>query len=428
LLILSLVLLIVLFVLGVPIGFSMLVSSSVFLHSERFDMLVIPQYMYDGINMFSLLAVPGFIFLGELMSRCGMTERLTGLAMSIIGHIRGGLGHVTVMAGMLMAGISGSAVADSAALGSVLVPFMKKNGYPPEFAAIVVATAGTLGPIIPPSIGMVILGSMANISVGRLFLGGAIPGILMGLYSMIAIYIIARKRDYGRMAIKFSLKGILRTVIDSSLALFIPILIIGGILMGVFTPTETSIVAVLFVLIVGVFVYRTLSLSAIFEALKTSVYSVGAIFFILAAARVIGWVLAIEQFDVLFGNTLRNITSNPTLVLFLISGSFIVLGCFVETLALLILFSPFLFPIVTGFGVDPIHFGIVFMLSLVIGLITPPVGLCMYVACTVSDVSIEAFTKELLPFFIALITVLIMAILFPSLSTWLPYLLMPGAG
>jgi C4-dicarboxylate transporter DctM subunit len=381
--------------------------------------------MYDGINSFSLLAVPGFILLGELMTRCGMTERLTNLAMHLIGYVRGGLAHVTIMSGMLMAGVSGSSVADSAALGSVLVPFMKKNRYSAEFSAIVVAVAGTMGPIIPPSIGMVVLGSMANISVGRLFLGGAIPGIVMGLYSMVVVYLIARKRDYGKVDIEFDLRKVLRTIADSALALFTPVLIIGGILIGVFTPTETSIIAVLYVLVVGVFIYRTLTPKKILQGLRSSIYSVGSIFFILATAKVFGWILAVEQFDVLFGNTLRAVTSNPTLVLFLVSAFLLILGCFVETLALLILLSPFLFPIVTSYGIDPIHFGIVFMMCLVIGLITPPVGLCMYVACTISDVSIEAFSRELLPFFAALIAALIVVILFPPVATWLPYLLMP---
>jgi C4-dicarboxylate transporter DctM subunit len=203
------------------------------------------------------------------------------------------------------------------------------------------------------------------------------------------------------------------------------LLVIGGILLGIFTPTETSIVAIVYVLIIGKFIYKTLKLKLMLEALKTSVYSLGAIFFVLAAAKVFGWVLGVEQFDVLFGNTLKKISSNPILILFLISGFLILLGCFIESLALLILLSPFLFPIVIKFGIDPIHFGIVFMLSIVIGLITPPVGLCMYVACTVANVSIESFTKELLPFFIALVAVLIMVILFPSISIWLPYTLMP---
>jgi C4-dicarboxylate transporter DctM subunit len=416
------------FAVGMPIGFSMLFSSSFFIFFQKYNMTIIPQYMQGGVDSFPLLAVPGFLLVGDLMGRCGLTEKLTRLAMNMVGFIKGGLAHVAIMAGMFMAGISGSAVADTAALGSVLVPFMKKDRYSSEFAAMVVAIAGTMGPIIPPSIGMVVLGSMANISIGRLFLGGAVPGVLMGLYSMVVIYFIAKKRNYGRIEMKFSIKELLKAFLDAAFALFIPVLIVGGILLGVFTPTEASIVAVLFVAIIGMFVYRTLRISDIIKSLRDTVYSVGAVFFILAAASVFGWVLAIEQFDVLFGNLLKSITSNPTVILFLISAFILILGCFIETLSLLILLTPFIYPIVKSFGIDPIQFGIAFMLGLVIGLVTPPVGLCMYVACSISKVTIEGFSKELPLFFIALVVVLVMVILFPSVSTWLPNLLMPVKG
>lgn len=421
-------LLIASFAIGMPIGFSMLLSSSFFIYFQKFSLIIVPQYMQGGIDSFPLLAVPGFLMVGDLMGRCGLTERLTRLAMNIVGHIRGGLAHVAILAGMFMAGISGSAVADTAALGSILVPFMKKDRYSAEFAAVVVAVAGTMGPIIPPSIGMVILGSMANISIGRLFLGGATPGVLMGLYSMVVVYFVAKKRSYGKIEMKFSIRDLFKAFVDAVFALLIPFVIIGGILSGVFTPTEASIVAALLVIFIGGFIYRTLKFSDVIGSLKDTVYSVGAIFFILAAASVFGWVLAIEQFDVLFGNLLRTITSNPTVILFLITAFILILGCFIETLSLLILLTPFLYPIVKSYGIDPVHFGVVFMLGLVIGLLTPPVGLCMYVACSISKVTIEGFSKELPWFLIALVLVLVLIILFPPICTWLPNLLMPIKG
>lgn len=419
------VVLLVLFVLAVPIGISMLGSSLIFLITGGYKLLSIPQFMMDGINSFPLLAVPGFILMGELMTRCGMAERLINVAMIIVGRVNGGLAHVAIVGEMFISGISGSSVADSAAVGSVLLPSMNKRGYSPAFSAAVIATAGTMGPIIPPSIGMVVLGSMTNVSVGRLFLAGAIPGIIMGLYAMVVIYFVVRKRNYGKEEIGFTWREFFKRIEAALLALLAPVFIIGGILLGIVTPTEVSITGVVFVLLVGKFLYKTLPAKEIWESLRSTVYGTGSIFFILAAAKVFGWVLAVEQFDILFANSLRAISSNPTVTMFIISGFLLLLGCVVETLALIILLSPILFPVVISYGIDPIHFGMVFMMNMTIGLLTPPVGLCMFVSCSLANVTIDEFTKEVWPFLVAVVAALLVVIVYPPVSTWLPYLLMP---
>jgi len=421
-------LLLALILLGAPIAFSLLISAAVYVVCfSSLDPIIIPQKMQYGLNMFVLLAIPFFLMLGEIMGRAGITGRLVDLANALVGHVRGGMAHVNIVTSMLMAGIQGTAAADTAAVGSMLIPAMKRDKYPPNFAAAITAASSAIGPIIPPSLAMVIYGSMGNVSVGRLFLGGAIPGIILGSYLMIYSYFVAKHRNYGSSQSQegFSIKRLIHSLKAGFLPLMIPIIIIGGIVGGVFTPTESGAVATMVAIILGVFVYRRLGWKELVESARDTIYMMGSVLIIVAAAATFGWILSIEGAGDLLSDSLYRISKNPIVIMLVINALLLLLGCFIETVALLILLTPILLPVVVKVGYDPVHFGVIMVFNLTIGLTTPPLGLCIFIASGIAGISVKDFMREMFPLYIPLILGLLTTVFFPRVVMFLPNLLMP---
>ncbi len=413
-----------LFALGVPIAISMAVAGfSAIVISGTIPIQITAQRFVTGVDSFPLLAVPFFILAGALMSTGGITDRLVRLANTIVGHLTGGLGHVVVVTNMIMAGMSGSATADAAATGSVLIPAMIRSGFGRAFSAAVTASASTIGPIIPPSIPFVILGVLTNISVGRLFLGGAIPGILMGLYLMVVVYFVSKRRGYAKEQWA-SLEDLGRAFVQAIPALMLPIIIMWGILSGAVTPTEASVLAVLYALLAGFAIYRELTLTSLLKSLGEAALTTGVVMFIVAGSSLLSWVLAREQAGPLLVQWVRSMTINPYVVLLIINIILLILGCFFETLSLMILIVPLLFPLIRALGINEVHFGVVFVLNLMIGLITPPVGMCMFLSCTIAGIKVADFAREIPLFIVALVLVLFAITYIPGLVLFLPNLMM----
>lgn len=421
-------LLLALILIGLPIAFSLLISAAVYVICfSTLDPIIIPQKMQYGLNLFVLLAIPFFLMLGEVMGRAGITGRLVDLANAIVGHVRGGMAHVNIVTSMLMAGIQGTAAADTAAVGSMLIPAMKKDKYEPNFAAAITAASSAIGPIIPPSLAMVIYGSLGNVSVGRLFLGGAIPGFILGIYLMIYSYLVAKKRNYGSSHGQegFSIKRLGRSLKAGFLPLLIPIIIIGGIVGGVFTATESGAVATMVAIILGVFVYRRLGWKELVDSVRSTIYMMGSVLIIIAAAATFGWILSIEGAGDLLSESLYRISKNPILIMLIMNALLLILGCFIETVALLILLTPILLPVAVKVGYDPVHFGVIMVFNLTIGLTTPPLGLCIFIASGIAGISVKDFMREMFFLYVPLILGLLTTVFLPKLVMFLPNLLMP---
>lgn len=409
---------------GMPIAACMgLTALSAILLRGDIPLEVIAHRMVMGVDSFPLLAVPFFILAGSLMNTGGITDRLVRLANALVGHLTGGLGHVVVVTNMIMAGMSGSAVADAAGTGSVLIPAMIRNGFSPSFAAAVTASASTIGPIIPPSIPFVLYGILANVSIGQLFLGGAIPGVLMGMYLMSLIYVLSKRRGYhrGEKVPRNRLGAALKEGVP---ALLLPVIILWGIVGGVVTPTEAAAIAVLYALILGCVVYRELTPGSLARAFGEAAITTGIIMFILAAACVLAWILAREQAGPALVNMVTAMTTNAGTVLLLLNVTLLVVGCFLETLSVMILLVPVLLPLIKALGIDPVHFGVVFTLNLMIGLITPPVGMSMFISSSIAGIQVTEFAQEIYPFIGALLLVLVTISYFPETVLYLPRLLM----
>lgn len=418
------IILLTLFVLGLPVAIAMGITAlaAILLNGALpFEMLA--QRFVTGVDSFPLLAVPFFVLAGALMNTGGITLRLVNLATALVGRITGGMGHVAVVTNMVMAGMSGSAVADAAATGSVLIPSMERAGFSKSFAAALTAAASTIGPIIPPSIPFVMFGVLASVSIGELFLGGLIPGVMMGLYLMGAVYIISRKRGYakGQPVPASQLWSALK---DALLPLMLPVLIVGGIIAGVATPTEASVIAVLYALFLGTVVYRELNLASVAKIFAEAALVTSTIVFIVAAASLLGWILTFERAGATLTAAVTSISTNPYAVLLMLNIVLLILGCFLETLSLMIILVPVLMPLARTLGIDPVHFGVMFTLNLMIGLITPPVGMSMFIVCRIAKISIAEFAREIPIFVGALLLVLAMITAIPQLVTFLPRLLM----
>jgi C4-dicarboxylate transporter DctM subunit len=390
---------------------------------DEIPLEVIAQRFVTGVDSFPLLAVPFFILAGALMNTGGTTQRLVRLANVLVGRFTGGLGHVNVVSNMIMAGMSGSAAADAAGTGSVLIPAMARAGYSRPFAAALTAAASTIGPIIPPSIPFVVFGVLASVSIGRLFLGGAIPGLLMGLYLMAAVYIIARRRGYARGA-KPTGGEVWTAFRDALPALMLPAIIVWGIAGGVVTPTEASVLAVLYALFLGTVVYRELSWDSTFAIFGEAAMTTATVMFIVAASALLAWVLTREQAGPQLVRLVTSVSTDPFIVLLVLNVILLILGCFLETLSLMILLVPVLMPLIKTLGIDPVHFGVMFTLNLMIGLITPPVGMSMFITCRIAGIQVAEFAREIWPFVIALVGVLLVVTYFPSVVLFLPNLVM----
>lgn len=408
--------------LGVPVAFSLGLSSLLYLFVNDIPLTIIPQKMFGGLNSFVLLCIPGFILAGNLMNAGGITDRIINFANNFIGHIRGGLGLANVGSSMGFAGISGTALADVSSIGAILIPAMKKEGYGAGFSAAVTASSSTVGPIIPPSLPMIIVGTLASVSIGDLFLAGALPGILLGLGLMIPTYIISVKRNYPKGERK-SLKEIGKSFTGAFWALFMTVIILFGILGGYFTPTEASIIAVLYAFVVGIFIYKELPIKKIPSIMLDSMTSTASIMLLVGFANLFGWIMVSEQIPQLVASVILGISDNPIIVIILINLLLLFVGTFMETIAALVILFPVLLPVALEVGMDPVQFGVMMVLNLVIGLITPPVGVCLFVASQIGKVSIGKTTKELLPFLGVSLIILLLVAFVPQVTLFLPSLL-----
>ncbi len=409
-------------VIGLPVAVTLGFASFCYLIAADIPLVVMPQKMYAGIDVFVLLCIPGFILAGNLMNNGGITERIVRFADGLVGWVRGGLGLTNVAASMLFGGISGTAVADAASIGGVMIPGMKKAGYPADFSAAVTAASSTVGPIIPPSVPMIIVGALSGISVGQMFIAGALPGIILGVAMLITTYLIASRNKFPRQKWQgFAAVG--RSFLGAFWALAMSALIIVGMISGLMTPTETAVIACIYAVIVGVFFYRELPVKQIPRILVDSAVSSAAILVLVGFANVFGWILVSEQIPQMIAEAVLSVTTNKYLIILLINLLLLFVGMFMETIAaLIILFVPLL-TLAQGVGIDPLHFATFAVLNLMIGLTTPPVGVCLFVCANIAELPLSAVIKAIMPFIITNIIVLLLVSYVPEIATWLPGLL-----
>jgi len=422
-------LLVTLLLLGIPAGYSIGMVSIVAivikwgLPSLSFGLIA--QMLVYGINNFTILAIPLFILTGALMNTGGISRRIFDFADSLVGHIRGGLAHVNVLASFIFSGMSGAAAADVAGLGQIEIKAMEDAGYDKDFSCAVTGASATIGPIVPPSIPLVLYGVLACTSVTRLFIGGLIPGILMAITLMIHCSIIAKKRKYPKGE-QFRLNHLIKSFKRAFLPLLTPVIIIGGIWTGIFTPTEAAGVAALYAAVLGIFIYKEIKLKNLIFLFRNVAMTSVAILFILACAKIYNMALTRTQVPELVTNFLFSITENRLVMLLLLNLVLFIFGCFMSTAATLTLLVPLFAPLLPKFGIDLTHFGVVMVLNLMIGQLTPPFGIVLYVLMKVGNISFDKLVKALVPFYIPIFIVLVMIILFPSLVTFLPNLFFPG--
>jgi len=419
--------LVLLILVGFPIAVAMGLTSVGFFYGLGEPRMIgaMAQRMYSAVSSFPLLAIPFFILAGNLMNSGGMTDRMFGFARTLVGHMRGGLAHVSVLASMLFAGVSGAALAEAMGLGLIEIRAMKDGGFDKTFAGAVVASSSTIGPVIPPSIPLVIYGALAEVSVGKLFLGGVIPGVLMGVGIMVVIYLLSVKRGY-RAEPRATLAQVARSSIDAFLGLLAPGIIMGGILGGIFTPTEAAVAAVIYALAVGCLVYREITLRMLGKILWDTIDQTVRVMFIIAVAGMFGWLLIYIRAPQATVEALTSLTTSPVVILLIFNIILLVLGCFMEGIAIMLLTVPIFMPVLAKFGIDPVHFGVVMTLNLMIGLLPPPVGMVLYAVSTIAEVPVVRLARELVPFMFVLGAVLIVITYVPGLVTWLPTLVLGG--
>ncbi|SDJ39224.1 TRAP transporter large permease [Salipiger marinus] len=409
-------------ILGVPLSFTTGIAALLYFLISDQSLRTIAHQFFTSIDSFVLLAVPLFVMAGHVMAECRITDNIVNLANLLVGRMRGGLAQVNVVASMMFGGCSGSALADVAGLGSVLIPAMKKNGYSESFSAAVTVASSVQGPILPPSIPMVIFASVAQVSTGALLVGGAVPGILLGLAQMFVVWIIARKRGYRSSAGRYATREIVAICRSAIPALLMPVILMGGILSGIFTPTEAASVAVGYALLLGFLLYRNLSLSALVRIGARVARDSAAIFFLIGTAGIFGWILAVAQLPQEAAEWIRGASVDPLMILLLINVLLLVWGMFMDAAPALLILGPVLTPIATAAGVDPVHFGVIMVFNLMIGLMTPPYGLCLFAstAITSKETGIGAISREVLPFLAISIAVLMLITLVPELVLFLP--------
>ena len=411
-------------IIGVPIAITLGLSSLAYILVAGLPPAVMPQKIYAGMDVFVLLSIPGFILAGNLMNRGGITSRIIRFANALVGWIRGGLGLTNIGASMLFGGITGTAVADAASIGGVMIPGMKKAGYPSGFSAAVTAASSTVGPIIPPSVPMIIVGALSGISVGKMFLAGAVPGILMGVAMMVTAYLISVKKGFPKQSWQ-GFGEVIKSFGGAVWALAMTFFIVYGLLSGFSTPTETAIVASIYAFVVGAFIYRELPIKALPGILVDSAVSAAGILILVGFANVFGWILVSEHIPQSIAEGVLSITDNKYLVILLINIILLFVGMFMETIAaLIILFVPLL-SLATAVGIEPLHFATFAVLNLMIGLTTPPVGVCLFVCSNIARIPLQPVVLAILPFLLTNIVVLLAVSYIPSLATWLPSILAP---
>ncbi|MBT6776713.1 TRAP transporter large permease [bacterium] len=410
---------------GVPIAFSLGLSTTLYFIIFNKDLLqVVPQMLFAGMDSYTLIALPLFILMGQLMNESKITSRLIDYCLIFIGNIRGGLGIVNVISSMLFGGISGSSVSDTASIGSILIPEMKKRGYPEEYAAGLTVASSTMGMIIPPSIPMVLYAVTAQQSVGRLFLGGVFPGIMVGVFQLLITIVISNKNSFPRENITVSFDTILKMTLKNSYILFMPFFVVGSVILGVATPTESAALGVFYALIIGLFLIKSLNLKRIVKALKSAVLTSSKIMIIIAFSKIFIWVLAFERVPDELSETISSLGLNSTSMLLLFVVIILISGTFIDVSPAILLFTPVFLPSIIQLGVSPILFGVVLVIGLAVGACTPPVGNCLNVCAIITGLSIGKIFKGAAPFLIANIVTLIIIVLFPNIVTWLPEAIM----
>ncbi|MFC0524598.1 TRAP transporter large permease [Pontibacillus salicampi] len=413
--------------LGVPIAISLGLSAIfTILFATDFSLTIVAQRAFTSLDSFPLLAIPFFMLAGILMGKGGVSKKLLDLASSLVGFLVGGLAMVTVVSCMFFSAISGSGPATVAAIGSFMIPEMKARNYGKGFAAAITAASGSIGVIIPPSIPFVLYGVVGSVSVGSMFLAGIIPGIILGLSLMIVSFAISKKHNYVAAQEKVSFLEVLRKVWDAKWALLIPIIILGGIYGSIFTPTEAAVVAVVYAIIIGVFVHKELKLKDLYQCFVEASIINGATMIIIGLSISFAYLMTLEQVPMKMADFLTGVSSNQLIILLIINIFLLIVGAFIDTISALVVLTPILLPVVTNVGVDPLHFGVILVTNLAIGFVTPPLGVNLFVASGISGVRIETIAKAIVPIFIMLVFSLLVITYVPSFSTFLPEYFMGG--
>jgi tripartite ATP-independent transporter DctM subunit len=411
-----------LMVIGVPVAISLAGSSLLYVMLEGLQPhLVVLHRMIGGIDSFPLLAIPFFIMAGSLMNSAGITNRIYDFALALVGWLKGGLGHVNVVGSVIFAGMSGTAVADAGGLGNIEIKAMRDHGYSVDFAVGITGASSTIGPIIPPSLPFVIYGVMANASIGKLFAAGVIPGLVMALTMMIMVSYYAHKKGWQRDA-RFSIVNLWSTFKRAFLPLLTPVILVGGMTTGVFTPTEAAIAATAYAILLGMAVYRTLSLKKLIKVSMETAETTAIILLIVAGASIFGYLITLTKVTDNVSELVLSITTTPWIILLLVNIFLLIVGCFMETIASITILVPVLLPLMDKIGVDPVHFGLIMVLNLMIGLLTPPVGMVLYILARVAGISFERTTRACMPFLVPLLVSLALVTYWPSMVMFLPNL------
>ena len=409
---------------GMPVFLAMALAAASYwlVFPARLPLAIIGQTFAQGIDSYTFAAIPFFFLAGEVMNTGGISRRLLRLARAALGHVRGGLAHVNIVTNMVFAGVSGSAVADASAVGAVMIPAMKKEGYPAAYAAAVTAAAATIGPVIPPSIPMVIFGLLASTSIGKLFIGGVVPGLLMGVFLLIASWLIAHRRGFpaGRWT---GFRELFAAALDAALAILTPFIVVGGLIFGVATTTEIGAVAALYAVLVSAFVYREMGARELWDALCKSAMDSAAVLVMASVAGIFTWLLANLGVGRALAGWVGGITKDPTLVLLLISLVLLFAGTVLEPVTTLLVLVPLMIPLVLAAGVDMTHFGLIVVIATCIGLLLPPIGFLIYLTAAQAGCGVMPLVRELVPFIVALVLLLLLIVLFPQLVLFLPNLL-----
>ncbi len=408
---------------GASIGVGLALSSIIVLYAVMdMPLIVVVQRMFTSVDSFSFMAVPFFMLAGAFMSAGGVTKRIVDFSMSLVGALAGGLALVVAVAGMFFAALSGSSAATTAAIGAAMIDEMEKRGYPRSFAAAVVASGGTVGIVIPPSITMVVYGSIANTSIADLFLAGFAPGILMGATMCLVSWVISKKNGY-RGEGNFSIVRVAKSFRECFWALMMPVIILGGIYGGIFTPTEAAAVAAVYGALVGFFIYKELKLVDLPKTLLSAAYSTTMIMFVVGAANVFGWILTSAQVPHMLAESFATLTTNPIVFLMLTNVLLLVIGTLINASAAVVILTPILLPVALTMGIDPIFFGVLMVVNLAIGCITPPVGLDLFIVSSITGISIDKVTAKVMPYLIMLLVDLVLLTYFPGIITFLPNML-----
>lgn len=419
------ILLVALFLLSIMIGMPIMFSLSgvaflTMIWQDIFAPITVSTIMHSGLDSFPLLAVPFFMLAGAIMEEADITRRLMDFAYAIVGRFYGGLAHVTILLAMMFAAMCGSAVATAAAIGALMLPTMRRRGYDDGFTSALVACGGAIGPIIPPSIPMIIYAVIAGVSVQKMFLGGVFPGILFGLVLMVYSYFYAKKKSIPVETAEFNFNTILQAFKKAALPLLLPVIILGGIFSGIFTATESAAIAALYALILGMVIYKTIKIKQLPKILISAAKSTSTVMIIISCASGLAWVLTSQQIPQDIARRMMEMTNNGTVILLLLNFLVLVLGCFIDAVSIIMLLSPIVLSLLQQLGIDPVLFGILLVVNVSIGGLTPPVGTCLFVAARTGNIPLTSTAKAVVPMVILTVIVLILCVLFPQIVLWLP--------